>query len=355
MESDVKYVYCTLFDTNYIIKGIVMLLSLIQCSQDSKIYVLALDEETKKIISDYQFRNVIVINLSDFIDSASALKKEKSNTEFCWSCSANLIRYVFDHYHEEYCTYIDADMYFYSDPSCLIDEMIENKKCVQIMEHRFTPDRYGKNCLKNFGRFCVEFNTFCNEKKSIEVLEDWIKKVNQCCMETADGTVFGDQKYLDDWPKQFDCINICTNIFAGVAPWNVGQYCMVKKENNVPIIKHRSDKTIKPLIFYHFHGIEELEDGVVDIAVHRVHWNVDCQLVDCIYNQYFKELKKVQEQLLQKYGETINIFKRRVHVQKTFTSELRQRFSVHYFKNILWNIEMRVKAIKAGRKDIYRV
>ena len=94
---------------------------------------------------------------------------------------------------------------------------------------------------------------------------------------------------------------------------------------------------------------------MVDIAVHRVHWNVDYQLVDCIYNQYFNELKKVQEQLFQKYGKTIYIFKRRVHAQKTFISELRQRFSVHYFKNILWNIEMRVKAIKAEKKDIYRI
>ena len=332
-----------------------MLVSLIKCSQDSKIYVLALDKETEKIINDYQFHNVIVIKLSDFIDSALSLKKERTNTEFCWSCSANLIRYIFQQYHEEYCTYIDADMYFYSDPSCLIDEMIESKKCVQIMEHRFTPDRYGKKCLKNFGRFCVEFNTFCNVEKSNEVLEDWVKKVNQCCMETADGTVFGDQKYLDDWPKQFDCVNICTNIFAGVAPWNVGQYCMVKQENNVPIVKHKRGVISEPLIFYHFHGIEEHEDGVVDIAVHRVHWNVDSQLVDYIYDHYFKELKKVQEQLLQKYGKQINIFKISVQNKKTFKRELRERFSVYYIKNILWNIEMRIKAIKAGKKDIYRI
>lgn len=139
MESDVKYVYCTLFDINYIIKGIIMLLSLIQCSQDLKIYVLALDEETEKIIRDYQFDNIIVIKFSDFINNNSTLKKEKTNTEFCWSCSANLIRYVFDYYHEEYCTYIDADMYFYSDPSCLIDEMIESKnvfKLWNIVLHR---------------------------------------------------------------------------------------------------------------------------------------------------------------------------------------------------------------------------
>ena len=39
-----------------------MLLSLIQCSQDLKIYVLALDEETEKIIRDYQLDNIDNVN-----------------------------------------------------------------------------------------------------------------------------------------------------------------------------------------------------------------------------------------------------------------------------------------------------
>ena len=118
--------FCTLFNKVYLDKGLVLFDSLKQASSSFQIYVLAMDDITYKVLSDQNEKNLIPIKLQDFENDD--LLKAKSNRkfgEYCWTCSSWLISYILDRYQPEYCTYIDADMYFYSDPSVIIDEMKE--------------------------------------------------------------------------------------------------------------------------------------------------------------------------------------------------------------------------------------
>lgn len=350
-----RYVYCTLFDINYTVKGIAMLLSLRECSPEARIYVLALDDKTAECIGKYDISGICLIKYEDFIHHLK-IRNNMTYTEFCWSCSANLLQYVFDYYQEEYCTYIDADMIFYSNPSCLIDEMIKKNKSVQIIEHRFTMDQYGKDCMKKFGRFCVEFNTFHNDEEGMKVLKDWINQVDYCCSETAMNNVFGDQKYLDKWIEKFECVSICENELAGIAPWNIDQYRLVKMEQNIPVIKRKKSGTMGKIIFYHFHGIEEVEDGKVNIAVYRIHWKVDGKLVEWVYKTYIERLKIIQITLEKQLKGKLCLFKKGSEKGKdVFKTQILKRMSGLYWKNIFWNIEMRFKSLKAKDKDIFRV
>lgn len=345
-----KYVYCTLFDKNYLIKGLVTVYSLIKCAKEYKIYVLALDDETEVILKSLNIDFLVVISLNDFLDEDYQQRKcEQSNTAFCWSCSANLLQYIFNVFQEMYCTYIDADLFFYEDPSCLIDEMIYANKSVQIMEHRFSLDEFGKRSLKYSGRFCVEFNTFKNTPEAMLVLNEWVGKVNKCCEETANGLVFGDQKYLDDWTKQYDCVHICENVFAGVAPWNIGQYRLEK--NN--LLLHRTTMKKGKLIFYHFHGIEMLPNGNVDIYAFRKHWIIDEELMKRLYKDYFKEILLMKKEMDEKFDKDFSLFKHRSILPRTLSDEIKLRFSQTYVKELRWNIEMRIKSVCMKDKDIF--
>lgn len=60
--------------------------------------------------------------------------------------------YVLDHYDVDSCTYIDADLYFFSSPQILIDEVGDNS--VMITEHRYT-EKYDQT--KTSGKYCVQF------------------------------------------------------------------------------------------------------------------------------------------------------------------------------------------------------
>ena len=113
--------FCTLFDSNYLDKGLVLQHSLENVMTDYTLYILAMDDKCYNILSDIGLNNTVIISLSEFEDEELLeIKKQRSRAEYCWTCSANLIDYVFETYHESYCTYIDSDLFFYKNPKILI-------------------------------------------------------------------------------------------------------------------------------------------------------------------------------------------------------------------------------------------
>ena len=121
-------VLCTLYNSLYLDKGLVLYDSLCECAKDFKLYVLCMDDKCYEVLTDLKQEHHIPVRLADFEDGDSALLEAKSNRpmgEYCWTCSSSFIRYVLNHYSEDSCTYIDADMAFYNDPQILIDEMME--------------------------------------------------------------------------------------------------------------------------------------------------------------------------------------------------------------------------------------
>ena len=63
-----KRFFCTLFDSNYLIKGLTMIKSLSEFCEDFEIYVLCLDGKTKHIIEK--------INISNILESDHANKND---------------------------------------------------------------------------------------------------------------------------------------------------------------------------------------------------------------------------------------------------------------------------------------
>ena len=108
--------FCTLFDSNYLDKGLVLYESLKNVMTDFKLYILAMDDKCCSILKEQQLKNVVVISLQEFEDEELLeIKKQRSRAEYCWTCTASFIDYVFETYNEEYCTYIDSDLYFYKN------------------------------------------------------------------------------------------------------------------------------------------------------------------------------------------------------------------------------------------------
>lgn len=52
-------------------------------------------------------------------DELLALKRERSKAEYCWTCTSVIIEYVLNHFLVQSCTYLDSDLYFYSDPKII--------------------------------------------------------------------------------------------------------------------------------------------------------------------------------------------------------------------------------------------
>ena len=117
------------------------------------------------------------------------------------------------------------------------------EKSVLITEHRYTKE-YDQS--RTSGIYCVQFMTFKNDKNGMEALNWWRNACIEWCYSRFENGKFGDQKYLDDWLNRFKGVHSLKNLGGGVAPWNIQQYDLSKKEFE--------------LIFYHFHGFKILEN-----------------------------------------------------------------------------------------------
>jgi hypothetical protein len=234
--------------------------------------------------------HVTIISLSEFEDkNLLAVKDTRTKAEYCWTCTPSVIDYCIHTYDLSDCTYIDADLYFFSNPNVLIEEMED--KSVLITEHRYTK-KYDKSATS--GIYCVQFITFKNTSDGMAALNWWKDRCIEWCYARKEDGKFGDQKYLDDWTTRFEGIHVLRNLGGGVAPWNVQQYQLSNIENKVYL---QPTGQMDELVFFHFHFIKFYPNNRVDLGDYTLHNSV---LVN-VYRPYLMEIMEIELMLKEKF------------------------------------------------------
>lgn len=247
--------FCTLFDSNYLIKGVVMLRALKQHCPDAHAYVLCMDSLTREILEQLGLPHVTCLSLSEVEDEALlAVKPTRSMAEYCWTLSPCLPWYLLQHNPDiDAITYLDADLYFYSPLQPLFDEIADAS--IVIIEHRFPPVLQH---LEVNGRFCVEWVGFRRDKQGLACLTRWREQCIEWCFHRLEQDRMADQKYLDQWPDKYSGLHILQHSGAGIAPWNYSKYRFGLDSQGAIIVDGA------PLIFYHFHQFQLLSNGKFD-------------------------------------------------------------------------------------------
>lgn len=296
---------CTLFGFNYLDKGLVLYESLARVASDFVLYVLAMDDDCYDFLLKGKYKYLIPIRLSDFENEDLLIAKEnRSFGEYCWSCSSSLIKFVLDSYQEHACAYIDADMYFYSDPVVLFEELEDRKGSVLLTGHRF--NSCDRDMVDVVGKYCVEFNLFLNRPDARMALDAWIRQSLDNCSSTFNNVTFGDQKYLDDWHEKYDFVRETYNLGAGVAPWNISQYKLVLHNNDTDRYLLKTDVGEYELVFYHFQGLKYLDRHQVDIGLYN-YWGIDDFFAQPLYADYLRRVEKQKSDIFQDTGREILI------------------------------------------------
>lgn len=270
--------FCTLFDSNYLTRGLAMYESLKATGEDFSLYVVCFDDLAYDCLLKCALPNLIAISLSEF-ESVDLLgiKAERSVAEYCWTCTPHVIRYVLDTYDLPEVTYLDADLYFFGNPIVLLHEFRDSGGSVLITPHRYTP-RYDQS--RTSGIYCVQFMTFNADVNGLKVLQWWQDRCIEWCYNRFEDGKFGDQKYLDDWTERFDGVHVLQHLGGGVAPWNIQQYSLHVQGKQVYVDK-------SPMVFYHYHSYKYYPDQTHDLGGYQLDKNV----IPLIYRPYILALK----------------------------------------------------------------
>lgn len=296
-------VFCTLFDSNYLDKGLVLYDSMREHMKSFRLYVFAFDEKCYEILKAEESESLIPIRLSDLEEAYPCLKeakKDRSTVEYNWTCSSWTIKYVLEHRQEEICTYVDADMRFFSSPEPVFERMRKKGCSVMIVPHRFHSDAFEKKEGPKTGYYCVEFNTFVKDGPGTEALDWWAE---QCCtwchyiIPSVDQW-YGDQKYLNVFPTRFRGVYVCDHYGVGLGPWNDNRMELAGKEGETILLVDKKLKKSYPLVVYHFAGVRFLNSRWIRVSSRMT----SKKLHQAVFDPYIAEILRKRDYIEQTYG-----------------------------------------------------
>lgn len=274
------YKFCTLFDKNYLYKGLALYFSLLKHSSGFHLWVLCMDDLTFSLLERMNLKGVSLIPMAEFEnEKLLAVKKERTVAEYSWTCTANLCWYMMDIIQDsEMITYLDADMYFFADPKNIFQET--GDKSIAIVGHRLEGER--KRLEKYVGKYNVGWISFRKDKNGLASCEWWKERVLEWCYARFEKGKIGDQHYLNDWPERFQNVRVIGHEGADVAPWNVANREVSIRDNKVFIGG-------APLVFYHFHNFIIINEN---FYIPASAYHIPASVRKFIYERYFQEMKE---------------------------------------------------------------
>jgi hypothetical protein len=267
--------FVTVFDRLYLPQGIALHISMERVITNYALWILCVDDETYDALVKLELPNVRLLSLKVHeTPELKNIKPSRSKGEYCWTLSPFAPRFVFEADKSiERVTYIDADLWFRKPPDLIFEEFEASKKHVLITDHAYSPD-----CDQSpvSGEFCVQF--MCFTRIGGELVRKWWEErcVEWCFNRFEDGKL-GDQRYLDNWPKQFQkLVHVLQNKELALAPWNATRF------------------PFGGSVFYHFHGLRI----VSETSVRTGGYSLPTPVLQYIYEPYLSDLNKAIEKII---------------------------------------------------------
>jgi hypothetical protein len=141
----------------------------------------------------------------------------------------------------EVITYLDADLFFFSDPAPVLAEL--GDQSILMVGQRYPAERAHE--MVDYGFYNVGLNSFRNDADGLACLSWWGERCLEWCYQRVEAGKFGDQKYLDDWPQRFRRVVVAQHAGIGLAHWNINEHMLTRQHGHVLVDG-------RPLVCYHF-------------------------------------------------------------------------------------------------------
>ena len=275
--------YCTLFDSNYLTRGLALHASLLDVGEEFTLYIFCFDDRAYRMLEALQLPHTVTVSMEEFETPAlREVRPTRSRAEYCWTCTPHVIRHALETFSLDSVTYLDADLFFYQRPSILLEELRRADGSVLLTGHNYSP-RYRK--LLRAGKYCVQFMTFRSDERGREALSWWQERCLEWCYDRLEENRFGDQKYLDDWTERFPGVHVLEHPGGGIAPWNVQGY-RISLHGDRPYAVDPERGIEFPVVFYHFHHLRFYDNGFMELG----HYDLNKDVKRALYTPYVERL-----------------------------------------------------------------
>jgi len=254
--------YCTYFDANYLDRGLLLYQSLRRShAGEFRLFVLCLDNRCHDMLRRLELDGLHPVRLAD-LESADpellSAKAGRTTVEYYFTTTPAFVLHLFDAHRDlDHLTYLDADMYFFSDPRPVFADLAGAS--IGIVPHRYGS---GSSHADRFGTYNVAFNYFKRSTEAIQCIRRWREQCIEWCHDRVENGRYADQKYLDEWPERYPGVTVISHNGVNLAPWNVADHAISFHDGQTWVDG-------QPLICFHFHGLKRLVGPYYDPNVRR--------------------------------------------------------------------------------------
>ncbi len=285
-----KYHFTTVVSQDHFFKLLAMISSLQRHARDFKLFVACAHDVIWNILNSISFPDVVPVRLGEIEDQRLlAAKSRRSFHEYCWTLKPVFLHYIMTKYPEaQYYAHLDADLFFFDSPENIFNERPD--ATLFLTHHRNSRDfleYYGKTGVFNTG-----FVGCKNEMTALTAVTQWKERCIAYCSVQEDHIrkLFGDQRYVETWPDEFQGVYVVQSPGVNTALWNIPNYTVSLMDGKVMI----NDSF---LTFYHFSGLV-----IISRQEFNLNWyyHIDDQIVlEHIYKPYVTALTQAMKEMHQ--------------------------------------------------------
>jgi hypothetical protein len=254
--------FATIFDINYLSRGLAFYDSMYKHHRDFVLYIVCLDDKVYSFFLENKFEKVTPVQLAEienFYPELLVVKAERSKIDYIFTLSPYYPSFILSHNPEiPFICSLDVDQYFFGSCEPVFKEL--EKHSVLIMPHRF-PDKLKH--LEKYGIYNVSFQVFKNDPWGRDCLQLWQRQCYHWCKDELEEDKYADQKYLETWDCHFrDNVKAIDNPGLGLAPWNLATYKIAVRNDTVFVGNNK-------LILFHYQGLRFLNKNLINTGISK--------------------------------------------------------------------------------------
>lgn len=240
---------------NYLPKALVLGESLKKHNKDVKFYILLLEREIPKEVTEEMLVNVDKIILAKDLgyDDFDKFIFKHSIVEASTSVKGQALWHFLNNEEDEKIIYLDPDIKVYNKLSKL-DKLLNDNEIVltphaTIPEQKEADIQNNELCALKHGVYNLGFLAIRRGEESKRFVKWWMDRLNLYCYNDIPNGIFTDQKWVDLAPAMFK-VHILKDLGHNMAPWNLSTRIAKKHGDKVVI------NSLDELVFFHFSGFD---------------------------------------------------------------------------------------------------